>query len=105
MALDLSRRVAGRKNYSYANARVRAMRGNLLTDQEYRKLAKMELSEIAEFIGNRGYGTEIEELGGELGERFRFARVTGPSAKHDEQQVGRDHELADEDVLRIVVSR
>jgi ribosome-interacting GTPase 1 len=31
--------------------------------------------------------------------------VTGPSAKHDEQQVGRDHELADEDVLRILVSR
>jgi ribosome-interacting GTPase 1 len=28
--------------------------------------------------------------------------VSGPSAKHDEQQVGIDHELADEDVLRIV---
>ncbi|MFB6141931.1 MAG: OBG GTPase family GTP-binding protein [Halorientalis sp.] len=42
------------------------------------------------------------KLGGEFEDRFRFARVTGPSAKHDEQQVGTDHELADEDVLRIV---
>jgi ribosome-interacting GTPase 1 len=43
-----------------------------------------------------------EKLGGEFKERFRFARVSGPSAKHDEQQVGMSHELADEDVLRIV---
>ncbi|WP_336337272.1 OBG GTPase family GTP-binding protein [Haloarcula brevis] len=46
-----------------------------------------------------------EKLGGSFDERFRFARVTGPSAKHDEQQVGRDHELADEDILRIVANR
>jgi ribosome-interacting GTPase 1 len=45
------------------------------------------------------------KLGGSFEERFRFARVTGPSAKHDEQQVGRDHELADEDVLRILIAR
>jgi len=50
-------------------------------------------------------GDACEKLGGSFDERFRFARVTGPSAKHDEQQVGRDHELADEDVLRIVVRR
>ena len=50
-------------------------------------------------------GDACEKLGGSFEERFRFARVSGPSAKHDEQQVGRDHELADEDVLRIVVSR
>ena len=43
-----------------------------------------------------------EKLGGEFTERFRFARVSGPSAKHDDQQVGLDHELQDEDVLRIV---
>jgi ribosome-interacting GTPase 1 len=46
-----------------------------------------------------------EKLGGEFEKRFRFARVTGPSAKHDNQQVGRDHELADEDVLRIVARK
>jgi ribosome-interacting GTPase 1 len=47
----------------------------------------------------------LDNLGGELGDRFRFARVSGPSAKHDEQQVGTDHELADEDVLRVITSR
>lgn len=46
-----------------------------------------------------------EKLGGDFSERFRFARVSGPSAKHDEQQVGLDHELADEDVLRLIVRR
>ena len=50
-------------------------------------------------------GEAAEKLGGDLEERFRFARVTGPSAKHDEQQVGTEHVLADEDVLRIVASR
>jgi small GTP-binding protein len=46
-----------------------------------------------------------EKLGGSFDERFRFARVTGPSAKHDDQQVGTDHELEDEDVLRIVTRK
>ena len=47
----------------------------------------------------------LEKLGGTLDDRFRFARVTGPSAKHDEQQVGRDHVLADEDVMRVVARK
>jgi small GTP-binding protein len=47
----------------------------------------------------------LHKLGGNFEERFRFARVTGSSAKHDEQQVGRDHELADEDVLRIIARK
>ncbi|WP_440008521.1 OBG GTPase family GTP-binding protein [Halomicrococcus sp. SG-WS-1] len=46
-----------------------------------------------------------ERLGGDLKQRFRFARVSGSSAKHDEQQVGMDHELADEDVLRLIVRK
>jgi len=46
-----------------------------------------------------------EKIGPDFLERFKFARVSGPSAKHDEQQVGKDHELADEDVLRIVVRK
>ena len=45
------------------------------------------------------------KLGGPFETRFKFARVSGPSAKHDEQQVGTSHELADEDVLRIVARR
>ena len=47
----------------------------------------------------------VRKLGGSFDERFKFARVTGESAVHDEQQVGRDHVLADEDVLRIVARK
>ncbi|MFO7926606.1 MAG: OBG GTPase family GTP-binding protein [Halobacteriota archaeon] len=47
----------------------------------------------------------LKKLGGSFDDRFRFARVSGPSAKHDEQQVGRGHELKDEDVLRIVARK
>ncbi len=50
-------------------------------------------------------GDGLSKLGGTFDKRFRFARVTGPSAKHDEQQVGRDHVLQDEDILRIVANR
>ena len=50
-------------------------------------------------------GDAAKKLGGDLDDRFRFARVSGPSAKHDDQQIGREHELADEDVLRIVARR
>jgi small GTP-binding protein len=55
--------------------------------------------------GANTVGDALRKLGGSFEDRFRFARVTGPSAKHDEQQVGRDHELADEDVLRIVARK
>ncbi|MFB6077104.1 MAG: V-type ATPase subunit, partial [Candidatus Nanohaloarchaea archaeon] len=61
--MNVKQRIAGMKNYAYTNARVRAMRGNLITDQEYRKLSKMDLAEIAEFLENRGYREEIDELG------------------------------------------
>ncbi|PSQ06813.1 GTP-binding protein [Halobacteriales archaeon QS_6_71_20] len=50
-------------------------------------------------------GDACAKLGGSFDERFKFARVTGASAKHDDQQVGRGHELADEDVLRIVARK
>jgi ribosome-interacting GTPase 1 len=50
-------------------------------------------------------GEAIEKLGGEMEERFRFARVTGPSAAHDQQQVGKDHVLEDEDVLKLILRR
>jgi ribosome-interacting GTPase 1 len=47
----------------------------------------------------------LDRLGGDMDERFRFARITGPSANHDGQQVGRDHELQDEDVMRLALRR
>ncbi len=50
-------------------------------------------------------GDACEKLGKDLEERFRFARVSGPSAKHDDQQVGKEHVLADEDVLRVITRR
>ncbi len=50
-------------------------------------------------------GEAIEKLGGEMEARFRFARVSGPSATHDEQQVGTDHVLEDEDVLKLILRR
>lgn len=50
-------------------------------------------------------GEAVQSLGGELADRFRFARVSGPSAVHDEQRVGREHVLADEDVLKLVLRR
>lgn len=63
MSLDVLR--ARNRTYPYVNARVRAMRADLITDGEYRKLAKMDLSEIAEFLGQRGY-TGIEEYGADF---------------------------------------
>jgi ribosome-interacting GTPase 1 len=50
-------------------------------------------------------GDACKNLGRDFGDRFRFAWVSGPSAKHDEQQVGKDHVLADEDVLRLVTRK
>jgi small GTP-binding protein len=47
----------------------------------------------------------LSKLGGDFEERFRFARIRGDSAKHDGQQVGRDHELADEDVMKLVLRK
>lgn len=58
-------RLAGMKTYAYTNTRVRAMRADLITDDEYRKLQKMTLQEIVEFLGQRGYGDEIDALAGE----------------------------------------
>ncbi len=46
-----------------------------------------------------------KKLGKDFENRFRFARVSGPSAKHDDQQVGKGHVLEDEDVLRIIARR
>lgn len=63
--MNISNPVKRLKTYPYTNARVRAMRSNLVTDSEYRKLQKMELADIAELLSNRGYRQEIEELGAE----------------------------------------
>ncbi|OUJ19209.1 Ribosome-interacting GTPase 1 DRG [Methanonatronarchaeum thermophilum] len=40
----------------------------------------------------------------EFEEKFRYAKVWGNSAKHDGQQVGKDHQLKDGDILSIVTN-
>jgi len=47
-------------------------------------------------------GDVAEELHKELAATFRAARIWGPSARFAGQQVGRDHQLADGDVVEIV---
>ncbi|PSG99342.1 MAG: GTP-binding protein [Nanohaloarchaea archaeon SW_7_43_1] len=43
----------------------------------------------------------LDELPGDMKERFKKAKVTGPSSKFPGQKVGRDHELMDEDILEL----
>lgn len=43
----------------------------------------------------------LEKLPGDMKDRFKKAKVTGPSSKFPEQKVGMDHELEDEDVLEL----
>jgi len=54
-------------------------------------------------------GSNVEDvcrkLHREFRDKFRFANVSGPSAKHDIQKVGLNHVLHDGDVLTIVVTR
>mgnify|MGYP006303773601 CR=1 FL=1 len=50
------------KKYHYLNARARAMKGKLLEKKDYRKLLKMEPSEIAEFLEKTEYQEEINDL-------------------------------------------
>jgi ribosome-interacting GTPase 1 len=39
----------------------------------------------------------------EMGTSFRIARILGPSALFDGQQVGRDHPVQDGDIVEIVI--
>ena len=41
----------------------------------------------------------------EFHDKFRYATVSGPSAKHDIQKVGLDHNLMDKDILTIVLTK
>lgn len=43
----------------------------------------------------------LEELPGDMRDRFKKAKVTGPSSKFPEQKVGLEHELMDEDILEL----
>ena len=53
----------GKSNPEYVVARVRARRGALYGDEEYRKLTRMSPAEIARFMEESTYETEINALG------------------------------------------
>ncbi|WP_253736496.1 V-type ATP synthase subunit C [Halohasta salina] len=53
----------GSSNPEYVNARVRARRAALFSDDEYRKLVRMTPSEIARYMEESEYEREINELG------------------------------------------
>ena len=53
----------GSSNPAYVNARVRARRAALFSDDEYRKLARMGPAEIARYMEESEYEREINELG------------------------------------------
>jgi small GTP-binding protein len=46
-------------------------------------------------------GDALEELPGDMKDRFKDARVTGPSSKFPDQKVSEAHVLEDEDVLQL----
>jgi V/A-type H+-transporting ATPase subunit C len=54
---------AGSSNPEYVNARVRARRSALFADEDYRKLVRMSTAEIARFMEESAYETEINALG------------------------------------------
>ncbi len=47
----------------------------------------------------------LRRLPAELETSFRAAQIWGPSARFPGQTVGREHRLADEDVVTVVVAR
>jgi V/A-type H+-transporting ATPase subunit C len=53
----------GSSNPEYVNARVRSRRARLFAEDDYRKLVRMGPSEIARFMEESEYETEINELG------------------------------------------
>ena len=89
--------------------------------KELRKLIFEELKLIRIFMKPVGkkvdmqeplilrYGNTVEDACRKLHrafkDKFRFANVSGPSAKHDIQKVGLEHVLKDGDILTIVISR
>ncbi|MGM0592540.1 MAG: V-type ATP synthase subunit C [Halobacteriota archaeon] len=54
---------AGSSNPEYVNARVRSRRSVLFTEEDYRKLLRMGPAEIARFMEESEYETEINALG------------------------------------------
>jgi len=56
-------RSSGQSNPQYVNARVRVRRAALFDDEDYRKLVRMEPGEIARYMEETEYETEMNALG------------------------------------------
>lgn len=63
--MELLRSSISLGSYPYVNARVRAMRSNLLTSTQYRQCMNMSLAEINEFLQQDAYGDEINTYANE----------------------------------------
>ncbi|MFC4448564.1 V-type ATP synthase subunit C [Halorussus aquaticus] len=57
----------GTSNYEYVTARVQARRAALFDDEDYRKLVRMGPGEIARYMEETEYETEVNELGSKYG--------------------------------------
>ena len=54
---------SGSSNPEYVNSRVRARRAALFDEEDYRKLVRMGTGEIARYMEETEYETEINALG------------------------------------------
>ncbi len=52
-----------KKSYFYASTRARAMISKLLTEEDYGKIAKMDMNEILRFLEEKEYKKEIDAIG------------------------------------------
>ncbi|MDY6771059.1 MAG: V-type ATPase subunit [Candidatus Nanohaloarchaea archaeon] len=59
------KRIIGYGSFPYVSARVRTMRSNLLTSNDYRKLEKMSTAEILEFLQQCDYKQDINRFSSE----------------------------------------
>ena len=59
----MSAKTEGSSNYEYVTARVRSRRAKLFDDDDYRKLVRMGPSEIARFMEDSEYESEMNALG------------------------------------------
>lgn len=70
----------------------------------YLKPKGREVDKEEPMIMKRGATIEdlCEKIHRDLKNEFRYARIWGESAKHPNQRVGKNHELVDEDIVRII---
>ena len=56
------KKLMGTSGYPYTNTRVRVMKTRLLKENDFRKMLKMSVPELAAYLNSSDYGREISEL-------------------------------------------